>query len=48
MIPLATVGRAALVGMIVALVVDIALQAALASVRTGFQPIALMGSGFDG
>jgi hypothetical protein len=44
MVRLSTLGFAALVGAVVALVVDVALQAALGSVRSGVQPMVIMGT----
>jgi hypothetical protein len=41
MVRLSTLGFAVLVGTVIALVVDVALQAALGSVRTGIRPIVL-------
>jgi hypothetical protein len=44
MVRLSTLGLAALVGTVIALLVDVGLQAALGSVRSGIQPMAIMGT----
>jgi hypothetical protein len=44
MVRLSTLGFATLVGTVVALVVDVALQAALGLVRSGIQPMVIMGT----